>query len=98
VDLPFALNFHQPECLVLQFDTGTNLELLDLRRMASNSDVKKLPLSISQVFCLIFTSENACSQPTWLTTMVNISLVNAASLATSGWLLNAVQTAIRPFF
>jgi hypothetical protein len=49
VDLPFASRFCQPELLVLQFDIGTNLELLELRRMASNSDHEKLPLSFSRV-------------------------------------------------
>jgi hypothetical protein len=47
--LPFASRFRQPERLVLQFDIGANPELLDLRRMASDSDRKKLLLSFSRV-------------------------------------------------
>jgi hypothetical protein len=34
---------------MLQFDIGANLELLDLRRLASNSDREKLPSSFSRV-------------------------------------------------
>jgi hypothetical protein len=49
VDLPFASRFRQPEDLVLQFDIGANLELLDLRRLASNNDHEKLPSSLSRV-------------------------------------------------